>query len=337
MERRRSEMLVRSLPRRLWRKAKRGLALARNFYLDYRRYSAHGCPDRKFRNPAQREAYILMLAHGVEKGLAFEDRRKWFGEAKLRDLMSQCRAYRSETSETWVLKLSCAVVRSYLDCHTEVAAENDDLCRSLGDFLSEFDFQDEAVLGGTKTVRPASGSAPGQVDPIEFFRSRSSVRSFSSRAVERRKIELAVRSAQCSPSVCNRQAARVHVLSGDVIRRAALSCQNGNAGFGHMADKVLAVTVDLRCFLSPGERNQAWIDGGLFAMTLLWALHGQGVGSCSLNWSAEHDQDRLLRQVVPLEENEVVIMMMAVGYAPESVRVPQSQRRPLSTVMKWHQ
>ena len=57
------------------------------------------------------------------------------------------------------------------------------------------------------------------------------------------------------------------------------------------------------------ERNQGWIDGGMFAMSLIYAFHALGIGTCCLNWAVDSRTDRTLRSVVSMPDHEAVIMM----------------------------
>src|SRR3546814_1994141 len=76
------------------------------------------------------------------------------------------------------------------------------------------------------------------------------------------------------------------VCSSDLeIIDRALSLQNGNRGFGHEIPCLLILCTDLSAFDTAGERYQHWIDGGMFSMSLVWALHALGYSSCCLNWS----------------------------------------------------
>ena len=191
--------------------------------------------------------------------------------------------------------------------------------------------------GGTLALSRDDVWRRGRLDLEDFFGSRHSVRQFGSEPVERSDIEWAVRMAQRSPSVCNRQTGRVHVFENDQLGSKVLDCQTGNRGFGHQANKVIVVTVDLRRFLSIGERNQCWVDGGLFAMSLVWALHSRGIGTCFLNWSAEKEQDERLRSVANIQDWENVITLMAVGSLPEQFSVASSPRRNLKDILVFRE
>jgi nitroreductase len=71
----------------------------------------------------------------------------------------------------------------------------------------------------------------------------------------------------------------------------------------------------------------------MFAMSLVYGLHAQGLGSCCLNWCAELSAERRLRAITEIPDHEAVIMMIAIGHVPESLLVAQSVRKPLSEVL----
>ncbi|RPJ73236.1 MAG: nitroreductase family protein, partial [Acidobacteria bacterium] len=169
-----------------------------------------------------------------------------------------------------------------------------------------------------------------------FFGSRHSVRQFADAEVPREAIEAAVSMAMHTPSVCNRQSWRVHAYTEPELKAALLKLQNGNRGFGDQAAHVLVVTTDLETFTSVGERNQCWIDGGMFSMSLIWALHSLGLGTCCLNWSVEKETDAALREVAAIPESQAIMMMLAVGALPQTLTVARSLRRQPDDVLVFH-
>jgi NADH-quinone oxidoreductase subunit A len=94
-----------------------------------------------------------------------------------------------------------------------------------------------------------------------------------------------------------------------------LARQSGNRGFGHTASHVLVISADLRAFVFAHERNQCWVDGGLFSMSLVYAFHALGLGTCCLNWSVAREDDRRLRRAAGLADHENVVMMLAIAAA----------------------
>jgi nitroreductase len=188
-------------------------------------------------------------------------------------------------------------------------------------------------MGGAYEITRARIYSDGKIDIVPFLNSRHSIRHFDSHRVDQELIRQAVSMAITTPSVCNRQAWKARVFHDDSAKNAILAIQNGNRGFTELIDTVLIVTCDLDCFMSVAERNQPWIDGGMFSMTLLLALHSVGLGACCLNWCVEKDRDMQLRKLIRLPESEVVIMIIAVGHIPEKLMVARSARKPLEEVL----
>jgi nitroreductase len=116
-------------------------------------------------------------------------------------------------------------------------------------------------------------------------------------------------------------------------RRRVLALQDGHQGFGEQAAAVAVVTVDTSAFHTVAERHQAWVDGGLFAMTLLYALQHEGLGTCCLNWCVQPSTDRRFKRSVGIPLHETVVMLIAIGALPDEFTVAHSPRRPLDEVM----
>jgi hypothetical protein len=80
------------------------------------------------------------------------------------------------------------------------------------------------------------------------------------------------------------------------------------------------------------EHYQHWIDGGMFSMSVVYALHSLGVASCCLNWSQSPTNDKLLRSRLDIKDNHSIIMMLAVGLPNDNNNVCISARRPISEI-----
>ena len=70
-------------------------------------------------------------------------------------------------------------------------------------------------------------------------------------------------------------------------------------------------------------------------MTLVYALHAQGLGTCCLNWSVEPSQDKAFKAAAGLPKHDAVIMLLAVGHLPEAFDVARSHRRPIDEVLQF--
>lgn len=281
------------------------------------------------------QARIVKSYHAIEKGLALPVPRPGFGQVAIAQLLASTQIYLDRFGPDRTLLGASATLDEYLRFNAEAGIELPMVRAGAERLRAALPAAPESCLGGTLEVTREAIHQSGKMDLSNFFQSRYSVRQFSSEPVELSLIETAVRMAQKTPSVCNREAGRIYVVEDRQKANALLQYQNGNRGFGDRADKLLVVTARLDCFLTVGERYQCWIDGGLFAMSLIYALHSLGLGSCCLNWSVEPAVDRSFKDAAGIPDDQAVIMLLAVGHLPECFRVAKSARRLLKDVLVY--
>lgn len=319
---------LRPVLRPVWRKYKMmrmaWYLLADHIY-DLRRFLvwSHGTDSDRTRDQALYAIYKGY--HGVEKGLSLSAPRPNFGALKIAALTGKLTEFSRRFDPAGVPAAASALhsYRAFNAGHDVVNPGLDVFLQGAGD----------AGIGGTRAVERAEIEAATRHVGPEFFWSRHSVRQYSDAPVAMELIRQAVDMARKTPSVCNRQGARVHVFEN---AREALDWQPGNKGFGTLASRGLVVTADLQAFSGTGERNQPFVDGGMFAMSLLYALHAQGLGACPLAWSMRPEADRKMRRALGIPDSEAVIMMISVGHLPESLHVAHSHRRPLEHCLVEH-
>lgn len=298
-----------------------------DFGYDFSRYVRHS-GWRGGADPRKRDYKAVKTYHRLEKSLSFRRRRLdsgWDAAADLLHLLGRHTAGEAALGyhETVGIKvLRDFATRSEGGGHT---------AQQVGAFLERMRLSPPE--GGVIDLTAEQLLAGRLDDPERFFLSRHSVRDFRPDPVPLAALERALRLAMKTPSVCNRQAWHVyHMEQRDSIDRA-LALQNGNRGFGHEIPCLLIITADLRAFDNHGERAQHWVDGGMFTMALVLALHSLGLGACCLNWSRGARDDRRLRRTVPIDPAHTVITMMAVGYPNDTLKVCYSARRPLQSIL----
>jgi len=313
----------------------KAILLFRNFYFDFRRFLKWSFANNKISTETNLRALITMDYHRLEKGLALTQPKVGFGRDVIERLSHYLPDYQDKygTDETVMIVLND--LQEYYDFNLEFALNHElahQTITRIKDDASQYD-QSLSKKGGTKTVTRTAIQGAAKIDLRNFFQSRYSVRQFTEQEVDISLIEQAVEMAQKTPSVCNRQSCKVYVFSEEEQKKKILSYQNGNRGFGDRASKVLIVASNLEHFASVGERYQGWIDGGMFAMSLVYALHSLGLGTCCLNWCVKHAQDRNLKESAGIAESDLVIMMIVVGHLPEEFKVAQSPRKPIHEVL----
>ena len=278
-------------------------------------------------------SWIAADAHKIEKGLALRSPRPGFGKAVVRRLLEQVEWFHRDFGPEYITEVAINTLVSYCDFAEAHDAGSERIRARVDALIGDLDTARDCDLGGTIALAHAEVLRQAKVPGLaEFFQSRYSIRNFSDAPVSADAVDAAIVMAQKTPSVCNRQSWKAYVFLEHDAAQQVLACQQGNRGFGDTAAGVVVITSDLRTFFSYGERNQGFIDGGMFAMSVVYGLHAQGLGSCCLNWCAELSAERKLRAVAEIPHHEAVIMMIAIGHLPESLDVAQSVRKPLDDV-----
>jgi nitroreductase len=287
----------------------------------------------------QLQAKLLFYYHKIEKGLSMPGKKRLFGLEVIPQVTALLVVWEGKHHE-----LDDPVYQGAVSSLQAYAAllEREQLDASGVVLPRVREFLEQRPHRGAHADTPLHPAAVHADCPVRFedfktlVQQRRSYRNFSGCPVPPEAIMAAVELAQLSPSACNRQPCRVHVIESEKLRGAALAQQNGNAGFGHLAPVVLAITSDASYFFDATERHQPFVDGGLFTMSLIYALQVQGLVSCCLNWCVRPTQDDNLRRLLPIRPSEQVIMLMAVGYPPGAAVVPKSHRRAAQDVLAWH-
>lgn len=315
------------------RRLKAAVTTLRDYTYDGLRFYQHSQSGLRTLNDKQLVGRMFAKAHSIEKGLALPDVRLGFGKDALVELGLRLHEFEARglpLDHPAYLK-GRAAISAYIQHHRKLGTEIDPQLSFLRAFeLDNILPQAGGILALTKQQLREAASA----NFLNFSRSRHSIRSFSEEPVSLYLLQRAVEIAQSAPSVCNRQGARVHIIENENARQSALRIQGGNRGFGERTPALLVVTESLSIFRDSKERNQAFVDGGLFSMSLLYALHFLGLGACPLNWSAEAQKDLALRRVLAIPEEEAIIMLVAVGGLRDEFAVAASPRRNLTEIIR---
>jgi len=300
----------------------------------YARWSTH---DNRIADLKHARAAMMFYAHALEKGLSRSEIRPFFGRRALPGLAQ---------ATTWWLdhggsqtdtffRASVAVLIGYVQRHRELG---EDAWPKLPEFhpaLVSLVRHGETSEPAVDAVEAGAATDGGGHDWWDVVQARRSVREFGPGDVPLDLLERAVAMSLRSPSVCNRQGARVHLYLDRPRIERALAVQSGFHGYA--PPPVLAlVTCDLTVFVDRLERRQPYIDGGLFAMTFLHALQYLGLAACPLNAMLSRPDEETMRDILDLPENECLITFVGIGTMPERVQVPHSLRETVADVLTVH-
>lgn len=303
------------------------------FSYDLVRYWRYSSSLGATRSRMNLKAAITERYHSIEKGLSLPNPRPGFGSKPLKSLLDLVEVYVADFGNDDLIMTVRGVLTAYLEFN--VAAGVSDC--SIPEYSRIATFLDsersEVAHAGTVTVRSSDVAKTTAGVTVDFFKSRNSVRQFSAQEVLYSEIETAAEVAMKAPAVCNRQFGRVRAFS-DILKIAELlDIQGGASGFGEELTGLAIITTNLRAYWNSGQRNQAWIDGGLFAMSFVYGLHAQNIGTVCLNWSKKPSVDQEMRRAASLGQDEAIIMLVGYGKLKDEYVVAASNRQAISSVL----
>lgn len=301
-----------------------------NIIYDARSFIRNSALNYQPRDPYSYSAILTMEYHKLEKAITLPTPKKLYGKAiasKIIELINNNKKLSLECLED--TRIALKVLNDYCKVISQVKdIDNQETAKFVSDKINE--------INKTLPKDPTefiSGVIPGKnlTDDynyfLEFNKNRKSVRNFSNAPIPREAIFNSVEAAKYTPSVCNRQPWKIYYLDCSEKIVNALRFQNGNSGFRESIPGLIIVTSSSKHFPLSGERNQQWIDGGMFSMNLLFSLHANGLGACALNWGNDSFIDKKAKESIGINVDESIIMMIAVGYPNENYKVCVSHRK----------
>lgn len=294
------------------------------YYNDYIRYKNNAFISTK-KSKENQLTIIISYYHIIEKGLSMPNIKLGFGKDVIKSLIRSLFDYCNSIDDYDLQYIEgIKVLNEYIDFHEKAGYifENE-LNNSINEFKTKFN------IGKSQVLRfRADNYFTYATSGFDLFsNSRHSLRNYDPiEEVSIEQINKALKLCENTPTTCNRQPIKVYVLSKkDEIQRI-LELQGGNRGFGHLANKVIIITASLCKYGGLTERNQAFIDGGIYLMNLLYSFHFFHIGVCTLNCCNTIATDFELRSILDVKENEVFIAMMSLGLPSNEFSVPKSLR-----------
>lgn len=315
-------MRIMSFPRKI----KLLFQLRREYLNDMSQYVRFS---RTFENntPQKLLGSIILQYHVIEKGLTMPEIRAGFGTERVKALCNDCIKYiREYGQENQQLEHAIEVILEYEDYNSKigVAKEAQDKIDQLKKQLVK------PVLKSTQNVVTRQKYFEHAKSEFSVFaRSRHSIRNFSDEVIPDSLINKSLELAQCAPSACNRQSWRTYIYSEKRLINKILELQGGNRGFGHLTDKLIIITGDLSAFCNINERNQVYVDGGIYVMNVLYALHSYEIAACVLNCGFDNNKAGDIKQIAGIDKSHVFIAMIICGKAPDEFKTAISPRNGL--------
>lgn len=271
---------------------------------------------------------IDIMTHALEKGMSIGKVKQGFGQQKALTLIDRLESlsqmHDNEDVVRQTLATSCSVLKRYVEFNEERGADMSRVNGLVDGFSNEHNvlIQD---MGGVLTKRFDNTKETLRKDFSVFSQSRFSVRDFGDTPISRERIERALKLCERTPSACNRQSWRIHVFLDKEECNKLFRLQGGTKGFYEDMQCAILVCSDLRSY-NFYEYSLPYVDGSLYAMNLLYALHYEGLATIPLTLGRKNGELRKIKRAMEIPENEVPVILIGVGSYKEEYRVAESHR-----------
>ena len=296
------------------------------YWYDIKRYTLNSNTYYIIDNKNKIKGRLTILYHIIEKGLTMPEPRLGFGSKIIIDLIDLCNLYISKKYDfkDQIFVHSIEVLNEYLKFHevNSYSIDNNIIkrietlttCANVHTYSQQYEFSNNDFFKEHQSTFD------------KFCKSRHTSRHFTNEHIPLETIYKCIELANESPSACNRQPNRAYIVKDRHSIEEILELQNGNRGFGHLADTLLIINSDISVFNGINERNESFFNSGLFSMTLIYALHFYKIGACLLNWSVSTQNDKKLRTLINAPENEQITIIIACGFLPHKFKIACSPR-----------
>lgn len=265
---------------------------------------------------------ILKTAHALEKSICMPKHKAksgWENAKILNKLLNHYSYKNNSENDSYIIGVN--TLNSFVDFKKNLGEKNTYF--NLGNFSSAASIKTGGIELSKKEIQKGKLS-----NPEVFFFSRHSIRNYDNSVIDKDTINRIISLASKSPSACNRQHWFVYNFNTQNKIQQALNLQSGNRGFNHTIRNLFIICSDISAFVPGQEAYQHWIDGGMFSMSIVYAIHSLGLGSCCLNWSVDPSKDKQIRKVLEIKKSHSIMMMISYGNLNEKTKVCVSPRKP---------
>lgn len=280
-------------------------------------------------------AKITFHYHSIEKGLSNANIRLGFGKRAFTQLFYTMDIFLEKGYPTTDTRFQQAlsVINAYIKYHDDHEYEVSEIKERVQKYR-KYELTQFTNVGGASVIKKEELPDFKKINFEQLSSNRHSVRDFGLDDINITNIKNAIQIASTSPSVCNRQSVSVYLLDNPQAIEKALLIQNGLRGNGENIRNLLIVTSNKEYMKDAQERNQTYIDGGIFLMNLVYGLTYENIASCILNADFTTIQEENIRDLVNIKDSEDVIAFVAVGSFPDTIKFANSPRETTDNILK---
>lgn len=308
--------------------------LVRLVTYDFFRYKNHSFGISNNKDRDYMRARIIINYHSIEKGLSNINPKMGFGKRPVKNLVDLLNEYvkLGYPLEDSQVKAGVSTLKKYIEVHKQ----NDFDVSWLEQQINNLNGIKDNDLGGVEKSLVINYKNLENKNFEEIAYTRKSIRDFSDEEILYSTIEKALKIAETTPSVCNRQPWRVHIIQNKELIDKVLTIQGGFRGFGSNIQYLIGICADFRYLSGPKEKDQGYFDSGLYTMNLVYGLTSLGVANCIINGQFTIKEDKQIRKILELGEFEKITAFIVTGSYPEEFYWTKSLRDDYSTYTLIH-
>lgn len=175
------------------------------------------------------------------------------------------------------------------------------------------------VVLGVRLVSGAEDAGESQTQEqavLDNIATRTSIRDYEARPVEKEKVEKMLRAAMAAPTAMNKQPWHFVVVDQRSMLDS-LAAANPNAKMLLKAPLAIVVCGDMDKVIEGGGRD-FWIqDASAATENLLLAAHAMGLGAVWTGAYPAEDRCKAISATLSLPDNLVPLNMIVIGYPAE--------------------
>ena len=276
------------------------------------------------KDPSKLRTPISITAHALEKGMSIGSVRPGFGKSKAIDILCLLKQYLNVNGDRDFVVEICSVIKKYIDYNVKLGADMSNIINKFTKFCFEYNIHYNEKGGGLYKTLDDTNNALSKAFDV-FSQSRYSIRDFGSESISLDSIKDALKLAERTPSACNRQRWRVYIYNTPSIKDKLFELQGGASGFYKEMQVAILICADMRGYGS-NELHQAYVDGGLYAMNLLYCLHYKGLATIPLTMGHKLHKTLRIKKEFGIPEYEIPVLLIGVGSYKHEYRVAVSER-----------
>ena len=207
--------------------------------------------------------------------------------------------------------------------------------QKLQTLLEKYDIQPDTADTGIEWFNHADIKGKETAPFPVFSQSRYSIRDFGTAPVSQVQLEDAFKLCERTPSACNRQSVRLHVFTDREKIDELCMMQMGCKGFYESFQGVILVCSDMTCYAFH-EPNQFFVDGGLYVMNLMYALHANDIANIPLTMGHKAKHITAIKKRMGIPANEQPILLIGYGSYKDKWKVAASKRKSWKSYVSWN-